>query len=100
MEMAQFKIETSDIITLKVRARDRDLLARQNFSQADLVSRLGRDSNLSHFVGLYSKEELQEVLGDLALAESSTKNFRLERELEALYNHISRVLVSHDNCLS
>ncbi|MFQ5579187.1 MAG: hypothetical protein ACE5FZ_01115 [Nitrospiria bacterium] len=98
--MAQFNIETSDKITLRIRARDRDLLARQNFSQSDILSRLGRDSNLSQFVGKYDPEELQDMLGYLALAASTTKDLRLESELEALYDHISKVLASHDSGLS
>jgi len=100
MEITQYRIENKDKIKLRIRARDRDLLARQDFVRADVVSRLGRDSNQNHFVGLYSAEELHEMLGYLALAASSTKDFRLERELETLYDHISRVLVSHDSHLS
>jgi hypothetical protein len=100
MEMTQFKIEIPEKVMLRIRARDRDLLARQDFTGSDLVSRLGRDSNLRPFVGLYSPEELQGMLGYLALAASTTKDFRLERELEALYNHISKALVLHDSRIS
>lgn len=94
--MAQFRIDTPEKIKLRLRARDKNLLAQNAFAKSDYVSRLGRESDSSQLVGLYTPRELKDMLGYISLASSDTKGLKLQKELETLYDHISRTMARHN----
>ncbi len=101
MELTQFKIESSEKITLRLRARDKKLLTRKAFSvnEYDYFSRLVEDPGSSHLIGRYTLEELKHLLGYIAISASNMKDFRGQKELESLYEYVARIMAHHDSSL-
>ena len=95
--MNRKKIEPDEKVTVRMTARDRELLLEHTLGDAEYAERLDSAPNGKGLVGLYTLDDLEDILGYVAAQANHTEDKKLRRELDALYDRLLRTQESFDD---
>ena len=91
------RIAYGEAVDVLFSARDAALIDDHTFADPEYVRRLkktpGSSGGLS---GKFTLDELDDLLGYVAAEANHTKSKKLEKELDALYDRLQKVLDSYD----
>jgi len=95
--MKRRKIQAGEKIAVRMTARDRTLLLDHAFSDPEYAERLRPAPSGRGLVGDYSLDDLEDILGYIAAEANHTKDKKLRRELDALYDRLSQIQQDYDD---
>jgi len=95
--MRRKKVEAGDRVPVRLSARQRELLFEETFVDSAYAKRLRSAKSGSYFVGEFTLDDLEDILGYVASAANHADDDRLEEELDQLWGHLRHIQGSYDD---
>ena len=77
--------------------RERELLLEYTLGDPEYVERLRPSSSSEGFVGDYTLDDLEDILGHIAAEANHAEDKKLKRELDNLFRRLHRTQRSYDD---
>jgi len=90
------KIKRGEKIEISFSSQERELLIEHTFADSEYTERLRPVSGSATWVGEYTLEDLDDLLGYIAAEANHTENANLERKLQALYDRLCKIEDSYE----
>ena len=91
------KIQPDDKVTVRMTASDRELLLEYTLGDPEYVERLRPAPTGKGFVGNYTLDDLEDILGYVAAEANHTGDKNLRRQRDALFKRLLRTQRSFDD---
>lgn len=85
------KIKRGEKIEISFSSRERKLLIEHTFADSEYTERLRPVSGSATWVGEYTLEDLDDLLGYIAAEANHAEDANLERKLQALYDRLCKI---------
>jgi hypothetical protein len=96
-QMQRHTIDPNQRIEVRMSARDRELIVDHTFADPDYAKRLRAIPGESGYVGKYTLDDLEDLLGFIAAEANHCSDSKLEEELDELFARISTLQQSYDD---
>jgi len=90
------KIKRGEKIEISFSSRERKLLIEHTFADSEYTERLRPVSGSATWVGEYTLEDLDDLLGYIAAEANHAEDANLERKLQALYDRLCKIEDSYE----
>jgi hypothetical protein len=97
--MARRKISPQDRVEVQMSSRGRELLLKHTLADPEYAERLRLVPGKQEYVGSYTLDDLEDVLGYVAAEANHTEDHTLRGDLDALYDRLSAVQQSYNDGL-
>lgn len=91
------RIDPEDRIEVRMTPRDRELLLEHVVVDPEYVERLDQTAGSSTFIGRYTLDDLEDILGYIAAEANHMEDSKLQKELDALWDKLHRIQRSYDD---
>jgi hypothetical protein len=91
------KIEPDQAVPVRITARQKELLFEEIVVDPDYAERLRPAEGSTDFVGEFTLDDLEDILGYVAAVANHTDDGALEEELDQLHEHLQRTQRSYDD---
>lgn len=96
--MKRIKIGEDDAIEVPFTARQRTLIIDHTFADPELTERLrSANARQAKLFALFTLYDLEELCGYIAAEANHTKDKRLQRELQGLFERLTRLMERYDD---
>ncbi|HKI83779.1 MAG TPA: hypothetical protein VKA63_05520 [Candidatus Krumholzibacteria bacterium] len=95
--MKRQKIGQGDRNQVRVSARERELLADHTFTGPEYVERLLAEPGGTGYAGMFTLDDLEDILGFVAAEANHCEDRKLQRELDTFYDRLSEIEQSYDD---
>lgn len=95
--MKRKRISPEDRIEVRMSARDRELLVDHTFADPEYAERLRAIPGRSEYLGGYTLNDLEDILGYIAAEANHCENRKLQKELHGLFDRLSELQQSYDD---
>lgn len=95
--MTRRRIEEGEFIAVRVTQQDRQLLESLVIGDPEYVARLRAVPGASDFVGEFTLDDLEDILGHVAAEANHAEDSRRQDELDDLYKRLLRIQRSYDD---
>jgi hypothetical protein len=95
--MKRKKINEGDRIEVNVSPRERELLVDHTFADPVYAARLQAIPGKSGYVGAYTLDDLEDMLGYVAAEANHCEDRKLQKELYAFFDRLSELQRSYDD---
>lgn len=95
--MRRRTIQPGDAVDVRLGARDRELLLEHTLADPEYGERLQPAASGTDFVGRFTLDDIEDILGYVAAEANHTENKRLQGELEDLYDKLLELQGAYDD---
>jgi hypothetical protein len=91
------KISEDTRVPVKLTARERQLILEQTFADDEILAPLQVLPEVGKHAAQYTLYDIEELQGFVAAEANHTNDRRLEKELNALHEHLQREMEKYDD---
>jgi hypothetical protein len=95
--MRRKKINEGDRIEVKMSSRERELLVDHTFADPEYAERLRAIPGEPVYVGAYTLDDLEDMLGYIAAEANHCEDRKVEKELSRFFDRLNRLQHSYDD---
>lgn len=95
--MKRRAIQPDEKITIRITEGERALMLEHTFGDPEYAERLRPAAKGNGFVGEYTLDELEDILGYVAAEANHTEDRKVQRDLDAMFERLHDIQRSYDD---